>query len=111
MALVMVLVTYFKQTRVLMPSKGIAYQPRATPWERGFVSTIRSEGTAHNRFRVYDTGCGVPSEREMMGYPIPRALPWAGVQNPVGHMRQLNPHYRTKLTFLKIHFKDSFIVS
>ena len=45
----------FKQTRVLMPSKGIAYQPRATPWERGFVSTIRSEGTAHNRFRVYDT--------------------------------------------------------
>ena len=38
-----------------MPSKGIAYQPRATPWERGFVSTIRSEGTAHNRFRVYDT--------------------------------------------------------
>ena len=68
-----------------MPSKGIAYQPRATPWERRFMSAIRSEGTAHNRFRADDTGCGVPSEREMMGlYPIPRALPWAGMRNPVG---------------------------
>ena len=78
-----------------MPSKGIAYQPRATPWERGFVSTIRSEGTAHNRFRVDDTGCGVPSEREIMGHPIPRALPWAGMQNPVGVSNEFGRNHAT----------------
>ena len=38
-----------------MPSKGIASQPSATLWGRGFVSTIRSEGTAHNRFHADDT--------------------------------------------------------
>ena len=39
-----------------MPCKGMGFQPGATPRERVFVSPIRSEGTAHNRFRTDDTG-------------------------------------------------------
>ena len=68
-----------------LPQRGIAYQRRATPWEKhpGHFRVLKERRISpHNPSA---TGlCGVPSERIANFHPVPRVAPWAGMPRPFG---------------------------
>ena len=63
-----------------LPQRGIAYQPRATPWDCNapVQCVLKERRISSDNERVPDQHrCGVPLERIRFAVPNPRVQPWS----------------------------------